>query len=66
MASKDRKQLRARIARFMQQYGRKARKGLDPNDRTYDREIEKLVKRMDPEELDRILREEDEPGTPPR
>jgi hypothetical protein len=33
--------------------------GHDPNDRRYDREVERRVKRMDPEELDAMMRGED-------
>jgi hypothetical protein len=52
------------IAVFVQQYGRKKRaSGYDPNDRDYDRKIEKLVKRMDPVELDTLLRGDDEGPT---
>jgi len=47
-----------KIARFVRLYGRKARKGgLDPNDRGYDRDVEKQIKAMKPEELDRLLRD---------
>ena len=46
-------------AKFVQQYARKARSGLDPNDRRYDRDIEARIKRMNPEELDRLLREDE-------
>jgi hypothetical protein len=38
----------------------KAQKGVEPNDREYDRGVEKAVKRMDPEELDRLLRDDEE------
>jgi len=44
---------------FVGQYGRKAQKSHDPNDRRYDREIEKTVKRMKPEELDRLLNDDE-------
>lgn len=47
------------VARFVQQYARKARSGLDSNDRGYDRGIEARIKRMSPEELDRLLREDE-------
>ena len=47
----------AKIARFVKLYARKARKGLDPNDRGYDREVERQIKAMKPEELDRLLRD---------
>jgi ribosomal protein S18 len=50
----------AALRRFVQEYGRKAQKGVEPNDRGYDREIEKAVKRMKPDELDRLLREGEE------
>lgn len=47
------------LIRFVQEYARKARPGLDPNDRSYDRGIEARIKRMRPEELDRLLREDE-------
>lgn len=46
----------AEIGTFLQQYSRKG-----CNDRTYSRKVEKRVKRMKPEDLDRLIRgEEDE------
>jgi hypothetical protein len=45
------------VRRFVEQYGRKAQKGIEPNDRTYDRKVEKTVKRMKPERLDELLRD---------
>lgn len=51
----------AKIARFVKLYSRKSRKGgLDPNDRSYDHEVEKQIKAMKPEELDRLLREDED------
>ena len=50
----------ARLQLFVQQYGRKAQKGVEPNDRHYEREIETTVKRMKPDELDRLLRDDEE------
>ena len=47
------------LATFVQQYARKAYPNWDPTDRRYDRESESRAKRMDPEELDRLLREDD-------
>jgi hypothetical protein len=49
----------AKLRLFMQQYGRKANSN-DPNDRRYDREVEMVVKRMKPDELDRLLRNDEE------
>jgi hypothetical protein len=49
----------------MQQYERPKRPGRgEPNDRKYDRELERAIKRMDPAELDGLLRgdvDEDDP-----
>lgn len=50
----------AEVSDFVRRYARKARHGLDPNDRSYDRELEQRLKSMDPAELDRLLRD-DEP-----
>ena len=58
MANRDKKKLRGRVLAFIQQNARKVEQGHDPNDRTYDRHIEKLVKRMKPEDLDRLLRDD--------
>jgi len=50
----------AQVQRFIQQYGRGANPGFDPNDRSYDRELEQKIKRMAPDELDRLLREDED------
>jgi hypothetical protein len=47
------------VRRFVKQYGRKAQKGIEPNDRTYDRKVEETVKRMKPEQLDELLRDDE-------
>jgi hypothetical protein len=57
MAKRDRRQLANRLAVFVRKYARKANPGFDPNDRTYDREIEKIIRKMKPEDLDRYLRD---------
>lgn len=58
----DQKQARlaADLRLFVQEYARKAHKGHDPNDRHYDREVENRVKRMRPEELSRLLEDDEE------
>ena len=63
-----RERLAAEIGVFMRQYGRKKQHGLDPNDRGYDRDIEQVVKRLDPQELDALLRDkvDDDEAEPPR
>jgi hypothetical protein len=45
---------------FVRQYGRKAQKRTEPNDRRYDTDIERIVKRMDPATLDRLLCDDEE------
>jgi uncharacterized protein (TIGR02996 family) len=52
--------LEADIGIFLRKYARKSQKTYDPNDRHYDRRIEQLVKRMRPEDLDRLIRGEDD------
>lgn len=51
-------QLSDDLARFVRQYERRAQKGVEPNDRRYDRKIEKQMKRLRPEELSALLYEE--------
>jgi hypothetical protein len=50
----------AAVQHFAQQYARKAQKGIEPNDRRYKRQIEKKVKNMKPEDLDRLLRDDED------
>jgi hypothetical protein len=49
----------AEVAAFLRQYGRKAQRGHEPNDRAYSRTVEKKIRRMKAEELDRLIRGED-------
>jgi len=56
--------LQGRLGAFIQQYARPAHPGQDPNDRRYDREMERRVKRMDPEELDALMHSEEPDGDP--
>jgi hypothetical protein len=45
----------------MKAYGRTAQRGgHDPNDRHYSRRLESELKRLPAEELDRLLRDEDD------
>jgi hypothetical protein len=60
MKSKRKKALESQIGTFDRQYKRKAQKGVEPNDRRYDRNFEKKIKRMPPEELSDLLYGEDE------
>ena len=58
--SQKRSLRREELCLFVQQYGRKAQKRTEPNDRKYSRETEVLVRRMNPLLLDQLLRDEDE------
>jgi hypothetical protein len=57
----EKRALQAADARlFVQQYGRKAQKGVEPNDRRFDEDYAKAVRRMKPERLDQLLRDDEE------
>jgi len=53
--------MRGQIGAFMKAYERRVgRNGLDPNDRHYSHAFEAEIKRMKPEELDRLLRDDED------
>jgi hypothetical protein len=52
--------LEKQLGAFLRQYRRRRHAGHDPNDRTYDREVEEKLKRLSPEQLDRLLRDEND------
>ncbi|NML33064.1 hypothetical protein [Paraburkholderia antibiotica] len=55
-AKRKQARLAGELGRFVQQYGRKARPGgLDPNDRRYDRKVEKAMRALRPDELSELL-----------
>ncbi len=58
-AKKNKKDMASVIGLFLQQYQRKAQRGAEPNDRQYDRKIERYIRRMKPEELDKVLNGEE-------
>jgi len=47
--------LAAKLGKFVQEYGRKAQKGVEPNDRGYDRKIEQKIKNLSPDVLSQLL-----------
>ncbi len=57
--------LRLELAQFLKQYARKTESGHDPNDRRYNRKIEAAVKRMRAEDLDVLIRDDEELDRPP-
>ncbi|MEK2605408.1 hypothetical protein [Burkholderia arboris] len=40
---------------FAKRYGRKAQKHLDPNDRRYDHDVERTMRRLSPADLSGLL-----------
>lgn len=45
---------------FVKQYGRKAQKGKEPNDRRFSERTEKALRHIKPDELDKLLREDND------
>lgn len=53
--------LKKNLPAFLREYARTSRRpGADPNDRRYDRKLEREINRMDPRDLDAMLRDGDE------
>lgn len=50
----------AELQLFVQKYGRKAQRGVEPNDRSYSRNTERLARRLPPLDLDSLLRDGEE------
>jgi hypothetical protein len=57
--SQRKARLEGRLGSFMRQYARKKEHGQDPNDRKYDQKLKREIRRMNPAELDELLRGED-------
>ena len=49
-ADQKRARLAGELRLFVRQYARKAREGAEPNDRSYERDLERQVKRMRPDD----------------
>jgi hypothetical protein len=60
-SNRTKSNLAGKLGRFVQQYGRKAQKSWDPNDRNYDRKLEAKMKKLSPEDLSELLSGEDVP-----
>ena len=63
MKSKRKKTLEAKFGGFIQEYKRKSQKGVEPNDRQYDRNFEQKVKKLSPEEFNELLHGENNVNT---
>lgn len=55
---RSKQKLAGELGLFIQQYARKAQKGWDPNDRSYDRKLEQKMKQLKPEKLSELLTED--------
>ena len=52
--------IKSSIGFFLKRYRRKSNKCFDPNDRSYDRDLEENIKRIDPIELSALMNDEEE------
>ena len=52
-------QLEGELFAFIKKYSRKAQRRTEPNDRRYDRKIEKWLKTAKPDELSKLLNQEE-------
>ncbi|KVG64497.1 hypothetical protein [Burkholderia pseudomultivorans] len=70
MSIKTRKsRLAGELGVFIQRYGRKAQKQFDPNDRRYDHDVERAMRRLSPADLSDLISgdtEDDAPDESPR
>ena len=48
------------VATFVRRYGRTSRRDGDPNDRKHDHDLEQRLKQMDPVDLDRLMRDDED------
>ena len=58
-ASQKRALAAANVKTFVQKYGRKAQKGVEPNDRHFDKKVQRAIKQMKPDVLDQLLRDDE-------
>jgi len=64
-ASERRARKAAALQLLVKQVGRKAQKGVEPNDRRHSREVELAMTRLAPDELDHLLRDGEVEETEP-
>jgi hypothetical protein len=55
MPNKTRAWMERQVGAFLRLYGRRAQKGVEPNDRRYDPQVENYLTRLKPEDLDQLL-----------
>jgi hypothetical protein len=55
LSKRDKEKLARTLGVFLRQYRRKAQKGREPNDRSYDPNIEEIIRKLKPDELDALM-----------
>jgi hypothetical protein len=50
----------ADISVFIRQYGRKAQRGVEPNDRRYDERLARRIRQVKPVDLDSLIRDDED------
>ena len=51
----NKKYIAKELGAFLKAYRKKAQKGQEPNDRRYDPDFQRLLRRLKPDELDKLL-----------
>jgi hypothetical protein len=54
-----RERLAGALGTFVRQYGRKAQRGQEPNDRRYSEELKQKLRQLKPEKMDALLRDDE-------
>ena len=65
LKQQKREKLASNVAVYLKEVGRKAQKGQEPNDRGHDRELERKLRRMRPEDIDALMRSGEDDDVPP-
>ena len=56
----NKKKIESSAGVFFKAYTRKTRKGYNSNDRQYDVKLERIIKKMDPEKLSKLMNDDSE------
>jgi hypothetical protein len=57
---KRRDRLVERVTNYVKAAGRKVMPGIDPNDRSYDPDFQRKLRRMPPDEFDSLIRRDED------
>jgi len=56
----NKKKIETSVGAFFKSYTRKTHKGRNSNDRHYDVKLERIIKKMNPEKLSRLMNDDSE------